>query len=72
MNNVLYNKLVDILKEEAEDTLKNETDNDIKIRKMEEIFNLKKIFDHYYELEPTLRRYFADKSMKEKFGKERE
>lgn len=71
MNNVLYNKIINLLKQEAEDTLKNETDNEVKYSKLQEIFNLKKICDHYYELEPTIRRYFINREIQQNYRKER-
>lgn len=71
MNGKLYHKLTTILKDEAEDTLKNEKDNDVKISKMNDIFNLKKILDNYDDLEPTLKKYFMEKVRKEKYEREK-
>ena len=71
MNGSLYHKLTTILKEEAEDTMKNEEDSEEKYKKMDEIFNLKKILDNYEDLEPTLKKYFMEKARKEKYEREK-
>lgn len=64
MNEMLYYKLTNILKTEAEQTMKQES---IDYAKMQDIFNLKKILDNFDELEPTLKKFFAEKARKEKF-----
>ena len=70
MNEMLEKKLNNILRTEAQRTLENEKDRKVKLMKMNDIFNLKKILDNYDELEPILKKYFDEKAIKEKWGKE--
>ena len=65
MDKSIHTILNNVLKTEAQYIIDNEKDKDTKIKKMNTIFNLKKIIDNYDELEPVLIRYFNDK------GKER-
>lgn len=67
---MLEKKLNNILRTDAERTLENEKDINEKVERMNDLFNLKKILDNYDELEPVLKKYFDEKAIKEKWGKE--
>ena len=69
LNSMLYYKLTNILKEEAEQTMKQK--EGIDYEKMDNIFNLKKILDSYDELEPLLKKFFMEKARKEKYDREK-
>lgn len=71
LNSMLYYKLTNILRTEAEETMKYQEDQQLKYEKMDNIFNLKKILDNWDELEPTLRKFFMEKARKEKFDREK-
>ena len=62
MNLYLKTILSNTLKYEADYILQNEEDLNSKISRLNEVFNMKKIIDHYDELEPVLKKFFADKS----------
>ena len=66
MNKMLYKKLDNILRTDAERTLENEKDINEKVERMNDLFNLKKIIDNYDELEPVLRNFFIEKNKKER------
>ena len=66
MNNMLEKKLNNILRTEAQRTLENEKDMNVKVEKMNDIFNLTKIIQHYDELEPVLRKFFIEKAKQER------
>lgn len=69
LNSMLYYKLTNILKTEAEQTMKQK--EGIDYEKMDNIFNLKKILDSYDELEPLLKKFFMEKARKEKYDREK-
>lgn len=71
LNSMLYYKLTNILKTEAEQTLKTKQGEPIDYDKMDNIFNLKKILDSYDELEPLLKKFFMEKARKEKYNREK-
>ena len=71
LNSMLYYKLTNILKTEAELTMKYQEDQKLKYEKMDNIFNLKKILDNWDELEPVLRKFFMEKARKEKYEREK-
>lgn len=66
MNKMLYKKMDNILRTEAQRTMENEKDIKEKAEKMNDLFNLKKIIDNYDELEPVLRKFFIEKNKKER------
>ena len=67
MNYMLKIKMENVLRTEAQRTMENEKDTRIKVGKMNDIFNLTKIIQHYDELMPVLYDYFQEKARKEKF-----
>lgn len=69
MNEEIKAKLNNVLKAEAEYTMKNETNTNVKLEKMNTLFNLKKIIDNYDELEHVLVDYFNKKAEKERFDR---
>ena len=66
MDRELYEKFVNILENEGEEILRCENNIDLKFRKMNIIFNLKKILDNYDELEQVLVDFFKEKAQREK------
>lgn len=66
MNKMLYKKMDNILRTEAQRTMKNEKDIKEKVERMNDIFNLKKIIDNYDELEPVLRKFFIEKTKQDR------
>lgn len=60
-------KLSNTLKAEAEYVLKNEKSIDNKLEKLNTLFNFQKIIDNYDELEPVLKKFFAEKAREEKW-----
>lgn len=66
MNKMLYKKLDNILRTDAQRTMENEKDIKEKAERMNDLFNLKKIIDNYDELEPVLRKFFIEKNKKER------
>lgn len=71
MNSMLYYKLTNILRTEAEMTMKYQEDQKLKYEKMDNIFNLKKVLDNWDELEPILKKFFMEKARKEKYDREK-
>lgn len=69
MNKEIKTKLDNVLKSEGDYILKNETDKNKKIDKMNTIFNIKKILDNYDELEPVLIEFFNKKAEKSRFDR---
>jgi len=67
MNKEIKTKLDNVLKAEAEYTMKNEENLHTKVEKMDILFNLKKILDNYDDLEPVLIDYFNRKADRERF-----
>ena len=61
MNKEIEVKLNNVIKAECKHVMEYETDRDVKLEKMETLFNLKKIIDNYDELEPFLIEYFSRK-----------
>lgn len=72
MNKMLYKKMDNILRTEAQRTMENEKDQKEKIERINDIFNLKKIIDNYDELEPVLRNFFIEKNKKERLERQNE
>lgn len=72
MNKMLYKKMDNILRTEAQRTMENEKDQKEKIERINDIFNLKKIIDNYDELEPVLRKFFIEKNKKERLERQNE
>ena len=68
MNEIIKTKLLNTLKSEAEYTLHSDDDIKDKIERMNDIFNVKKIIEHYEELEPLFKKYFREKAQKEKWN----
>ena len=66
MDKEIETKLNNVLKAEANYTMKNEKNLHKKVEKMDTLFNLKKILDNYDELEPVLKRYFNERNSKER------
>ncbi len=69
MNNEIKDKLINILKTEAEELMKTKERIMNKLSKMDDIDNMLKIIANYDELKPVLQKYFAEKHKKEKWGK---
>lgn len=69
MNNELKEKLINILKTEAEELLQNKEPIIDKLSKMDDIDNMLKIIANYDNLKPVFQKYFAEKHKKEKWGK---
>ena len=67
MNKMLKKKISNVLRTEAQRTMENEKDINIKLEKMNDIFNLQKIIESYDELEPLLIEFFNKKAYKEKW-----
>ena len=66
MNQDLYNKLNEVLKQEGNQALEQKD-----YLKVQDTINIRKILDNYDELEPTLRKFFDEKAKKEKYERYR-
>lgn len=71
MNEGLYKKLYDLLKNEADTTIRSNDELMNKVKKMNDITNIIKIMDNYDELEPVLQDFFKKRAEKEKWNEER-
>jgi hypothetical protein len=71
MNEGLYKKLYDLLKDEADTTIRSNDELMNKVKKMNDITNIIKIIDNYDELEPVLQDFFKKRAEKEKWNEER-
>jgi hypothetical protein len=71
MNEGLYKKLYDLLKNEADTTIRSNDELMNKVKKMNDITNIIKIIDNYDELEPVLQDFFKKRAEKEKWNEER-
>lgn len=67
MNKEIKTKMNNVLKAECDYVMKNEKNKNVKLEKMDTLFNLKKIIDNYDELKSMLTEYFAKKAEKEKW-----
>lgn len=67
MNDNLIKILEKTLKEYAESLLKDNRDIRTKLKEMNDIDNLMKIFNNYTELEPLLKKFFEEKAKKDKW-----
>lgn len=70
MNEEVYKKIYDLLKDEADTTIRSNDELMNKVKKMNDITNLIKIMDNYEELEPVLQKFFKEKAEKEKWNDE--
>ena len=66
MNQDLYNKLNEVLKQEGNQALEQKD-----YLKVQDTINIRKILDNYDELEPTLKKFFDEKAKKEKYERYR-
>lgn len=71
MNKVIKQKLTNILKNEVTYILNNEENNQEKLKKLDDLFNLQKIINNFDELEPILYNYFKEKAQQDKWEKEK-
>ena len=67
MDKHIKSKLDNVLKAECDYVMKNEKDIKEKCKKMDALFNLKKVLDNYDELQPLLKEFFNKKAEKERF-----
>ena len=67
MNDNLKNKIIELLKIEAEKLIKDKRDIYIKLKEMNDIDNMIKILNNYTELEPLFKKFFKEKTNKEKW-----
>lgn len=67
MNENLKRKLQNFLKQEAESLINDKRDIYTKLDEMKDIDNMLKIISNYNELEPTLKKFFNKKYMKDKW-----
>ena len=67
MDKHIKSKLDNVLKAECDYVMKNEKDIKEKCKKMDTLFNLKKVLDNYDELQPLLKEFFNKKAEKERF-----
>lgn len=67
MDKSLEIKLKNVLKHEAKYIMTYEENTDLKLDKMNTIFNLEKIIENYDELEPLLTKFFINKAEKIKW-----
>ena len=58
MDKSLETKIKNVLKHEAKYIMTYEENTDLKLDKMNTIFNLEKIIENYDELEPLLTKFF--------------
>lgn len=70
MDNNLKEKLMNLLKEEADTLLESQKDIQEKLSQFNDIDNLVKILQNYDELKPVLQDFFAKKHENEKWGKD--
>lgn len=66
MNEMLFYKLNNVLKEEGKKALEQKD-----YLKVQDTINIRKILDNYDELEPTLKKFFDEKAKREKFERDR-
>lgn len=69
MNDNLIKILEKTLREYAESLLKDNRDIRTKLKEMNDVGNLIKIFNNYTELEPLLKSFFEEKAKQEKWGR---
>lgn len=67
MDEILRIKLMNSLKSEAKIIMNSGEDITTKIRRMNDIDNMFKIIQDYDELEPLLKKFYKEKSKKEKW-----
>ena len=67
MNDNLIKILEKTLREYAESLLKDNRDIRTKLKEMNDVGNLLKIFNNYTELEPLLKKFFEEKAKKDKW-----
>ena len=68
MDKLIKRKMTNVLKATAESIMKDQKeDGKIRLERMDTVINLQKIIDNYDELEPVLKKFFAEKARKEKF-----
>lgn len=67
MNDNLIKILEKTLKEYAESLLKDNRDIRTKLKEMNDVDNLMKIFNNYTELEPLFKKFFKEKAKKDKW-----
>ena len=70
MNKNLYDKIYNILEEQARQIIDADEEIIEKVKQMNEVANLMNIIDHFEELEPILKKYFKEKADKEKWNNE--
>lgn len=68
MEKLIKWKISNVLKATAESILENTNESsEIRLARMDTVMNLQKIVDNYDELEPVLKKFFAEKASKEKW-----
>lgn len=70
MNKNLYDKIYNVLEEQARQIIDSDEEITEKVKQMNEVANLMNIIDHFEELEPILKKYFKEKAEKEKWDNE--
>lgn len=71
MDKDIKQRLMKELQSEADLVSKNEKDKNIKLKKLNDIFNILKILENFEELEPTIAKYFAEKAQRDKYSEPR-
>ena len=68
MDKLIERKMNNVLKATAESIIEDtKVSDDTRIERMDTVINLQKIVNNYDELEPVLKKFFAEKARKEKF-----